>query len=135
VINFYEILYCSDEDDNSDSSPEPLPVPELTHYTKQRPCPPRESTPKVVKRETIVSESHMETRKRVFTPAKQPEKTFQTQTSSTVKSTKMSEVSSGSSWEWKAVLVVLAIITTILLVYYFMEEPSYKPKITTGKKI
>ncbi|XP_031565947.1 LEM protein 2-like isoform X2 [Actinia tenebrosa] len=123
------------DDVKVDASPE-LPPPQLSHPTKERPLPPRESTPKkVIKRETMVSESHMETRKRVFESDKKPLKeTTVKKSSSPTTTTKMSgSTKTGASWEWKAVLVVLALITIILLVYYFMEESREKPASITSQ--
>lgn len=80
----------------------------------------------------------MATRKRVFESDKKPlAETVTVKKASSANTTiKMSgSAKSGSTWEWKAVLVVLAIITTILLVYYFMEElPGQPGRIPDSKK-
>jgi len=94
--------------------------------------PPKQSTPKVVKTETIVSESYIETRKRVVANNKTVDTAIKSQQLQTpVKISTIKHVDSGS-WEWKAVLVFLALITTVLLIYYFMEG-NHTPRLKSGE--
>lgn len=95
--------------------------------------PPKESTPKVVKRETIVSESYVEMRKRAVANNKSVDSAIKSQKlpPPVIKPSAVKHVD-GSQWEWKAVLVVLALITTILLVYYIMEGSPDTPQLKSN---
>lgn len=92
---------------------------------------PKECTPKVTRTETIVSESYVETRKRVVANNKSVDSELKSQKFTLpVKPSSDSKQIEGNSWEWKAVLVFLALTTTVLLVYYFMEGSPSSPQLS-----
>ncbi|XP_032218839.2 LEM protein 2 isoform X2 [Nematostella vectensis] len=127
-----------DADDEIDAVPEPQltkPYPRRTKKAVEKPKEEEEvkpSAPQCVKRETIIQETYMTTRKR--TAAEKASSKSETVTAKTeVTPNVPKQAKSKSSFWWKVIIFLILIVSIALLVVYFMEGNPVKPSIAAGR--